>query len=143
MRVLHNPNPNLAFFGQQNGGRGRGSNRGRNQGFSFNSRECGFAPTNQASTQYGHGFAHGTNRSYAHFPNNNTIGRYVQQKGQSYQLDFSQPNQYPSYSHLAPQCQICGRTRHIVVKCWYRYYYSFDTNENLSQDFAATTGSDP
>jgi hypothetical protein len=30
-----NPNSNLAFFGQRNGGRGRGSNRGRNQGSFF------------------------------------------------------------------------------------------------------------
>jgi hypothetical protein len=45
-----NPNPNLAFFGQRNDGRGRGSNRGRNQGSFFNSRGRGFAPANQAVT---------------------------------------------------------------------------------------------
>jgi hypothetical protein len=71
-----NPNLNLAFFGQRNGGRGRGLNRGRNQGFSFNSKGRGFAPTNQAnqaSSQYGCGIARGTNLSYSPFSNNNIL----------------------------------------------------------------------
>jgi hypothetical protein len=138
-----NPNSNLAFFGQRNGGRGRGSNRGRNQGSFFNSRGRGFAPANHASTQYGRGFTPRPNHSSAPFHNNNAVGHSIQQKGHSSQQNFSRSNQQQSHSNSAPQCQICGRAGHIAVKCWYRYDYSYDTNDNSSQAFAATTISDP
>jgi hypothetical protein len=62
-----NPNPNLAFFGQRNGGRGRGSNKGRNQGSSFNSRGRGFGPANQAPTHYGRGLTPGQHQSSTPF----------------------------------------------------------------------------
>jgi len=88
-----NPNPNLAFFGQRNGGRGRGSNRGTNQGSIFNSRGCGFSPANQANTQYGHGFTHGTNRSSEPFHNNNIVGQFEQEKGPPNHSNSSRPNQ--------------------------------------------------
>jgi hypothetical protein len=67
----------------------------------------------------------------------------VQQKDHSTQPNSSRPNPQQSYSNSAPQCQICGRTGHIAVKCWYWYDYSYDTNENLTKAFAATTVSDP
>jgi hypothetical protein len=44
-------------------------------------RGSGFAPTNQAnqaSTQYGHGIARGTNQSHAPFSINNIFGHSVQ-----------------------------------------------------------------
>jgi hypothetical protein len=109
----------------------------------FNSRGRGFAPANQAPTQYGHGFTHGTNWSSGPFHNNNTIGQSVQQKGHPTQSNSSRLNPQQFHSNSTPQCQICGRTGHITVKCWYRYDYSFDTNENLTQVFVATMVSDP
>jgi len=138
-----NPNPNLVYFGQRNGGRGCGSNCGRYEGSFFNSRGHGFALANQAPTQYGRGFTHGTNWSSGPFHNNNTVGQSVQQKGHPTQSNSSRQNPQQFHSNSAPQCQICGRTRHITVKCWYRYDYSYDTNENLTQAFVATTVSDP
>lgn len=92
-----NPNLNLAFFGQRYGGRGHGLNRGRNQGFSFNSKGHEFSPTNQTSTQCGRGTTCGTNQPYTHFSNNNIFSRSVQQKDQSPQSDFSRPNQQQSH----------------------------------------------
>jgi hypothetical protein len=67
----------------------------------------------------------------------------MQQKDHSTQPNSSRPNPQQSYSNSAPQCQICGRTGHIAVKCWYWYDYSYDTNENLTKAFAATTVSYP
>ena len=55
-----------------------------------------------------------------------------------------QPNHNQQQKSQKPptQCQICDQIGHPTSKCWYRYDYSHETNEILSQALATTTLSD-
>ena len=51
---------------------------------------------------------------------------------------MSHSQSYTSSTNLVP-CQICGRIGHTAFKCWYRYDYAYEANENLPQALACTT----
>uniref|UniRef100_A0A2N9HZL1 Integrase catalytic domain-containing protein n=1 Tax=Fagus sylvatica TaxID=28930 RepID=A0A2N9HZL1_FAGSY len=133
-----NQNQNFAFVTYRGGGRGRG--RGRNSGPQFNSRGRGFAPANNHYSGRGH---HQAQQQYF---------QVKQQPSQAQQQYFQVKPTAPAqnseltpnsgaqqHSNQAATCQICGRIGHTAPKCWYRFDYAYETNENLSQALACTT----
>ncbi|KAK9267214.1 hypothetical protein L1049_009634 [Liquidambar formosana] len=48
-------------------------------------------------------------------------------------------NQNFSSQSNVPRCQICGRIGHTAVRCWFRYDYVYDVDENLPKAIATTT----
>uniref|UniRef100_A0A2N9F269 Reverse transcriptase Ty1/copia-type domain-containing protein n=1 Tax=Fagus sylvatica TaxID=28930 RepID=A0A2N9F269_FAGSY len=125
-------NHNMAFIAQHNRGRGRAYSRGRTHGHSFSSRGCGFVPANFSPNSSGRGH----NPYSSQFsPHNNHSG--TQSKGSTFQANHNPQSQKPSI-----QCQICDRFGHPASKCWYRYDYSHESTNNLSQALVSTTLSD-
>uniref|UniRef100_A0A2N9HKR1 Reverse transcriptase Ty1/copia-type domain-containing protein n=1 Tax=Fagus sylvatica TaxID=28930 RepID=A0A2N9HKR1_FAGSY len=125
-------NQNMAFFAQRNRGRGR-SFRGR--GHPFSSRGRGFAPANFSPNHAGRGHNNYSNHMNQFGGPENRGG--VQSKAENYPTNNNQQSQ-----RTPTQCQICDRFGHPASKCWYRYDYSHNTNENLSQALVSTTLSD-
>uniref|UniRef100_A0A2N9I850 Reverse transcriptase Ty1/copia-type domain-containing protein n=1 Tax=Fagus sylvatica TaxID=28930 RepID=A0A2N9I850_FAGSY len=125
-------NQNMAFFAQRNRGRGR-SFRGR--GHPFSSRGSGFAPANFSPNHSGCGHNNYSNHMNQFGGLENRGG--VQSKAKNYPTNNNQQSQ-----RTPTQCQICDRFGHPASKCWYRYDYSHNTNENLSQALVSTTLSD-
>ena len=129
------PNQNIAFVAQRNRGRDRFYSRGRNNGHPFSSWGHGFAPAGFAQHSFGCGFY--SNHMDQFSPHDTRGG--TPSKGVTFQPNHNQQQQ----SQKPPtQCQICDRIGHPAFKCWYRYDYSHETNENLSQALATTTLSD-
>uniref|UniRef100_A0A2N9I3R3 Reverse transcriptase Ty1/copia-type domain-containing protein n=1 Tax=Fagus sylvatica TaxID=28930 RepID=A0A2N9I3R3_FAGSY len=125
-------NHNMAFIAQHNRGRGRAYSRGRTHGHSFSSRGRGFVPANFSPNSSGRGH----NPYSSQFsPHNNHSG--TQSKGSTFQANHNPQSQKPSI-----QCQICDRFGHPASKCWYRYDYSHESTDNLSQALVSTTLSD-
>jgi hypothetical protein len=134
-----NQNQNFAFITYRGGGRGRG--RGRNSGPQFNSRGRGFAPANNHYSGRGH---HQAQQQY--FQDKQ---QPPQAQQQYFQVKPTAPAQnseltphsgaQQQHSNQAATCQICGRIGHTAPKCWYRFDYAYETNENLSQALACTT----
>uniref|UniRef100_A0A2N9G158 Reverse transcriptase Ty1/copia-type domain-containing protein n=1 Tax=Fagus sylvatica TaxID=28930 RepID=A0A2N9G158_FAGSY len=125
-------NPNMAFFAQRNRGRGRSF---RGLGHPFSSRGRGFAPTNFFPNHSGRGHNNYSNHMNQFGGPENRGG--VQSKAENYPTNNNQQSQ-----RTPTQCQICDRFGHLASKCWYRYDYSHNTNENLSQALVSTTLSD-
>ncbi|XP_059304819.1 uncharacterized protein LOC132056569 [Lycium ferocissimum] len=59
----------------------------------------------------------------------------------SRQLNFSN-NQKSSPSQSNP-CQICGRNNHTVISCFYRWDYSYQSQQETPQEFSALTINEP
>ncbi|KAF7824604.1 Retrovirus-related Pol polyprotein from transposon RE1 [Senna tora] len=104
-----------AFFGQR--GRGRGRN-GRNNRNHFNSQGRGFTPAGRCDGQSQQ--SHNGNSSN---PNNS--------KGEKQQ-------QNTSANKSKVFCQICKKPNHEAIDCWYRYDYSYQS-EDFPQELAALT----
>ena len=130
-----NQNQNLAFVTYRGGGRGRG--RGCNSGPQFNSRGRGFAPANNHYSSRGH---HQAQQQYFQVKQ-----QPPQAQQQYFQVKPTAPAQnseltphsraQQQHSNQAATCQI----GHTTPKCWYRFDYAYETNENLSQALACTT----
>lgn len=50
-----------------------------------------------------------------------------------------QRTQTSSFQNTAPRCQIYSCRGHTTIKCWFKYYYAYDTGEHLPQELTATT----
>uniref|UniRef100_A0A2N9HMZ2 Integrase catalytic domain-containing protein n=1 Tax=Fagus sylvatica TaxID=28930 RepID=A0A2N9HMZ2_FAGSY len=137
-------NHNFAFVTHRGGGgRGRGRGRGRYSGPQFHSRGRGFGP----ASHHHHSSGRGQDPPQFH-PSTPPIhgSGPVPQNGQQQQLSnmshMSSNNQNSQASPNSNTCQICGRMGHSALKCWYRYDYAYEANENISQALACTTLSD-
>ena len=125
-------NHNMAFIAQRNRGRGRAYSRGRTHGHSFSSRGRGFVPANFSPNSSGRGHSPYLSQFS---PRDNHSG--TQSKGSTFPANYNPQSQKPSI-----QCQICDRFGHPASKCWYRYDYSHESTDNLSQALVSTTLSD-
>uniref|UniRef100_A0A2N9EMH7 Reverse transcriptase Ty1/copia-type domain-containing protein n=1 Tax=Fagus sylvatica TaxID=28930 RepID=A0A2N9EMH7_FAGSY len=65
-------------------------------------------------------------------PHDNRSG--AQSKDGNFQANPNQQHQKPP-----TRCQICDQYGHAASKCWYRYDYSHDPNNQLSQALVSTT----
>nr|GLL27111.1 hypothetical protein L195_g010371 [Ipomoea trifida] len=83
--------------------------RGRGRRGSFNSKGRGFTPAGRYN-----------NAGSNNFKRDGTNGIVQQSKGDK------------------PTCQICGKLNHIALDCWYRFDYSYQS-EDLPQALAALT----
>lgn len=125
-------NQNMAFFAQRSRGRGRSYSRGRNNGHFFSSQGRGFAPVNfspHSSRRGNNSYSNHMDQFSAH---ENRSG--AQSKDGNFQANPNQQHQKPP-----TECQICDRFGHAALKCWYRYDYSHDPNNKLSQALVSTT----
>ncbi|CAJ2674541.1 unnamed protein product [Trifolium pratense] len=100
-----------AFFSQRARGRGRSARGGRGH---FNSQGRGFTPAGRYNRQQNNEFFFKHNRN---------------SKGEK-----SRPTTQPNESNS--DCQICKKPNHEAVDCWYRYDYSYQS-EDFPQAFAA------
>jgi hypothetical protein len=132
-------NHNFAFVTHRGGG-GRGRGRGRHSGPQFHSRGRGFGP----ASHHHHSSGRGQDPPQFH-PSTPPIhgSGPAPQNGQQQQLsNMSHMSSNNQNSPNSNTCQICGRMGHSALKCWYRYDYAYEANENISQALACTTLSD-
>ncbi|KAH0764298.1 hypothetical protein KY285_000169 [Solanum tuberosum] len=109
LQVVPQQNHNMTFSAQR--GRGRGNYSQRRGNNNFNSRGRGFKPAGQGT------------------------GSYNSRNGQGPQ------NSSLSGSHErnnTDACQICGRNNHTALKCFYRWDYSYQAADELSQALTDT-----
>ncbi|KAH0767910.1 hypothetical protein KY285_003781 [Solanum tuberosum] len=102
-------NHNMAFFAQS--GRGRGNYSQRRGNNNFNSRERGFKPAGQGTCSY-------NSRNGPSPQNSSSSGSHERNNTDA--------------------CQICGRNNHTALKCFYRWDYSYQAADELSQALTAT-----
>uniref|UniRef100_A0A2N9HGZ2 peroxidase n=1 Tax=Fagus sylvatica TaxID=28930 RepID=A0A2N9HGZ2_FAGSY len=132
-------NHNFAFVTHRGGG-GRGRGRGRHSGPQFHSRGRGFGPASHHHHSSGRGQA--PSQFHPSTPPIHGSGP-VPQNGQQQQLsNMSHMSSNNQNSPNSNTCQICGHMGHSAFKCWYRYDYAYEANENISQALACTTLSD-
>uniref|UniRef100_A0A2N9FTS7 Uncharacterized protein n=1 Tax=Fagus sylvatica TaxID=28930 RepID=A0A2N9FTS7_FAGSY len=121
----------------------RGCGRGRHSSPQFHSRGRGFGLASHHHHSLGRGQA--PLQFHPSTPPIHGSGP-VSQNGHQQQLSnmshMSSNNQNSQASPNSNTCQICGRMGHSALKCWYRYDYAYEANENISQALACTTLSD-
>lgn len=142
--IKHEPkpvDPYMAFFSQrqQGGGGGRGGNRGRG---SYN---------NQYSSR-GRGFTAVGQNQGSHPPqntnNNGNFGQqqFLNQTGNAWSHFAGNSNKRfqnnNAGSGVPTPCQISGRRNHMAMKSFYRWNYSFQAPEDLSQALTTLSTSD-
>lgn len=150
---------NMAFYSQRsNSGRGQGNGRGRGgHGFNnqFNSKGRGSIPAGKPNNNSHH--CNYSPRSLGQGPNGGQNyqsaalsfgGQNYQGVAQNFQNTQIRPvglNQNPnqSFKPNRPECQICGKTGHTAIRCWHRWDFSYQAQEDLPQDLTATSLTDP
>jgi hypothetical protein len=98
----------------------------------FSSQGRGFALANFSPHSSGLGNNSYSNHMDQFSPHDNRSG--AQSKEGNFQANPNQQHQKPP-----TRCQICDQYGHAASKCWYRYDYSHDPNNQLSQALVSTT----
>ncbi|TXG67661.1 hypothetical protein EZV62_008936 [Acer yangbiense] len=120
---------NQAFFSQR-GRRGR-NGRGAGGRVQLNSRGKGFTPAGRYNTQNG---GQNSGQQNSNQPNNN-LG-HQQKQGTTQGQPQWRPNAPNNDGKIV--CQICGKMNHFAIDCWYRFNYSYQSEE-FPQDLATLT----
>ncbi|XP_075474740.1 uncharacterized protein LOC142505585 isoform X1 [Primulina tabacum] len=105
-----------AFFSQR--GRGKNGRRGR-----FNSRGIGFTPAGRYSNIQ--------NTAVQQHQNTNQLPRNFDRPPK---MDIKHSNNSNDPDKVT--CQICGKPNHLAIECWYRFDYSYQSDD-LPQALAA------
>ncbi|KAH0646954.1 hypothetical protein KY284_034838 [Solanum tuberosum] len=105
------PNKTITWHSLPKRGRGRENYSQRRGNNNFNSRGRGFKPAGQGA------------------------GSYNSRNGPGPQ---NSPSSGSHEGNNTDVCQICGRNNHTALKCFYRWYYSYQATYELSQALAAT-----